>query len=103
MEESNNYDELAKTIKIEDITSYEYNQVILQRLKDNDPTLKSLHITGAGNDIDDIDYVTEDGVNGKDMGWLGYYIGQNTTLQELDLLDTIIDRSFYKELSRNIR
>ena len=87
-----NYAALASTIKIEDITSDEHNQTILQRLKDNDTSLDKLLICedvgmifGEGTTIDyyspDFDNVIEE------LGWLGYYIGQNTTLQKLYFYD----------------
>jgi len=78
------YAALANTIKIEDVTSDEHNQIILQRLKDNDTSLDKLWIyNNECNDIGDnsSDYYVPDHV--EELGWLGYYIGQNTNLQEL--------------------
>ena len=82
-----NYAALASTIKIEDITSDEHNQTILQRLKDNDTSLDKLLICedvgmifGEGTTID---YYAPDFDNVEELGWLGYYIGQNTNLNKL--------------------
>jgi len=36
-----------------------------------------------------------------DTGWLGYYISNNTNLQELQFYKPINDESFYKEISHN--
>jgi len=100
----NNYAALANAIKIEEITSCEQNRDILQRIKDNDSTLTELSI----NDIVynsayyNIVYIPR-GEN--DLGWLGYYIGQNTTLRKLsvDVLHGGRNNtdSFYRELSHN--
>lgn len=50
---------------------------------------------GTGND----EYFI---VDGEDIGWLGYYIGNNTTLHNLYFFHDIIDdEAFYKEISRN--
>ena len=54
-----NYDALACTVNIEDITSREINRNILRRLKDDDPSYI------VSNDDDD------------GMGWLGYFIGKS--------------------------
>jgi len=82
------YAALANTIKIEDITSDEHNQTILQRLKYNDTSLDKLWI--YNNECDDIgdsssDYYAPEDV--EELGWLGYYIGQNSNLQELYLYE----------------
>jgi Ran GTPase-activating protein (RanGAP) involved in mRNA processing and transport len=76
------YATLASTIKIEDITSKKQNQYILQ--------LRKLNM--------DYDYIPDDG---EDLGWLGYYIGQNTKLQDLKFYTAIDNESFYKEMSCN--
>jgi len=95
---STDYAALADTIKIEDITSNNINRDILHKLKNNDESFDSLNIVddegGEDNDYYPID--------GEDIGWLGYYIGQNTKLQELTYFyETINDESFYKEIYRN--
>ena len=92
------YAALANTIKIGDITSDEVNQSILHKLKNNDESLDSLHIVSVAGKNDDDKYVPIDGED--DMGWLGYFIGQNTKLQVLQVFETI-DNEFYKGMSCN--
>jgi len=91
------YAALADTIKIEDITSNNQNQSILHKLKDNDESFDSLHIVDDEADDDDEYYP----IDGEDIGWLGYYIGQNTKLKCLYFYETIDDESFYKETCHN--
>ena len=85
-----NYAALAGTMKIEDITSDKHNQTILQRLKDNDTSLDKLlicediEIFGEGTTSD---YYVPDFDNVEELGWLGYYIGQNSNLQKLHFYD----------------
>ena len=100
MEEYSKYAILASTINIEDITPNKENQITLQRLKDNDESLDSVHIMDERYDYHDFDnqYLY---FSGEDMGWLGYYIGQNTELEELHFVATIHVGSFYKEMSCN--
>jgi len=95
---------LVGTIKIEEITPNEQNQKILRCLKDNDPFLDTYSEVGKmwilnralGGDYRD--YVP----SGEDIGWLGYFLGQNSSLMELymcrgvDYTDT-----FYKGLRCN--
>ena len=76
-EYSNKYDALASTINIEDISSIEQNQDILRWLKENDPELDRLWICGEDQIDDELDFCP---TNGKELGWLGYFIGQNTTV-----------------------
>lgn len=38
----------------------------------------------------------------EELGWLGYYIGQNTKLKEINFCTTIDNESFYKEVSNNM-
>ena len=91
-----NYAALADTIKIEDITSYELNRQILHRLKNNDESFDNLYIISESSDDDE--YIP---IDGEDIGWLGYYIGQNTKLKCLYFFETIDNESFYKEISHN--
>ena len=80
-----NYAALADTIKIEDITSSYVNRNILQKLKNNDKTFDKMNICckfvnmGANS----YDYLPD---GGEDLGWLGYYIGQNTKLSKVTFL-----------------
>ena len=74
------YDAAASTIKIEDITTDEDNQNILRRLKGNDPDFDKLWVTSSRDD--EYDYCPG---GARDSGWLGYFIGKNTTLKEMYL------------------
>ena len=94
---STDYAALANTIKIEDITSNELNREILHKLKNNDKSFDKLYFIGEDSGDGD-DYIPDDG---EDLGWLGYFIGQNTKIQELSFYVTIDNESFYKEMSRN--
>jgi len=85
------YDAQADTIKIEDITTDDTNRVILHRIKRNsgdDDYNHVLHIQNHHDDYDKhcIDYVPE---GAKDMGWLGYFVGKNNHLKELELFNNI--------------
>ena len=85
------YDALAGTIKVDDITSNSTNQIILRKLKENDPDFTVLWVrdmrnTSQGNRSasvhDGNDYLPE---SNRDVGWLGYFISKNTILKELHL------------------
>ena len=97
-----NYDAFASTINIEGITSSKLNQEdILRRLKDNDPSLNRLRICGVNStDRESHNYIPD---VGEDMGWLGYYIGQHTSLRELYTNEShsIQNSSFSKGLRCN--
>jgi len=105
-----NYAALASTIKIEDITSDKHNQSILQRLRDNDTSLDKLWIYNKecddiGDSSDNDDYYAPDHV--EELGWLGYYIGQNTTLTRIYFYENRhsnmyeSERPFFEGLSCN--
>jgi len=51
--------------------------------------------------IDNQDYNDYIPDKDEDMGWLGYYISNNTHLQVLNFYITVVNESFYKEMSRN--
>ena len=93
---------ITSTRKIEDITSNERNQEILRRLKDNDPEFDHLWIAASGRH-NNIFCPT----NGEELGWLGYYIGKNTTLNKLFVsssLPPVCDagsEDFGREMGRN--
>jgi len=98
-----NYAAMADTIKIEDITSNEQNQMILRQLKENDPDLEVIYIFDESFDPDEAenthDYIH---INGDDIGWLGYYVGQSTNLHELHLCYGNDDfKNFYREMRSN--
>lgn len=97
MAEYNKYAALANTIKLEDITPNKQNQTILQKLINNDEYFDKFYIASqASGDPDD--YVPG---HGEDIGWLGYFIGNNTNLHKLAFYATINDESFHKETSCN--
>ena len=78
--EEYNYESLASTKLIEDITSDERNRNILRRIKENDVDMKDLNIyENCRIRINHRDYIP---YNGDDLGWLGYYIGRNNTLDQ---------------------
>ena len=95
----NEYDAKAAGVKLEEITSCKDNQNVLCRLKDNDPTfIKLTVVTGDGGN--DEYQPTND--NPNECGWLGYFIGENSELQELHLKElnhSIGD--FCRGISRN--
>jgi len=96
---STDYAALADTIKVEDITYNKINQTILNKLKDNDESFDELFIVDSLLGEDEDDYVPDDG---EDLGWLGYFIGQNTKLQLIAFQDITIDNeSFYSGLCLN--
>jgi len=98
MEGYSKYAALADTIKIEDITSDKQNQSILQRLKDNDERLNSVHITNSNPNPSYIDYYYIPEEEGEDIGWLGYFIGNNTKLQTLHLCGNWASHSHIRSL-----
>ena len=101
------YDAAARNIKI-DITSDPYNRSILRRLKENDTEFTELWVRnfrdifhGSSNKT----YCPEDA---RSLGWLGYYIGENTTLKELNFQSNPFQHfsnnaieAFCKEVNRN--
>ena len=80
MDEYNKYAALADTIKIEDITSNKRNQSLLKKLKDNNEDFNQMWICNEEQVCDHRDYVFD---SAEDLAWLGYYLGQNTSLEEL--------------------
>ena len=123
------YDAVADTIAVDDITSCNYNAEILRRLKDNDPNFTHVRICGdrrgSGVNSYHISYVLNlSPVQKKtkelctsmlehgsccfgdnciyahccadqypkreltcELGWLGYFIGKNTALQKLSVVN----------------
>ena len=105
------YDAQVGTIKIEDITTVDTNRSVLRRIQRNsDGDRKvNLYITShvyddeEGGDSITIDYIPE---GAKDMGWLGYFIGENNSLEKLCIseiegygIDTF--KSFFRGVSHN--
>src|SRR6056300_1569786 len=88
--DANYYEALAQTIDLEQITSDHHNATVLQRLRDNDPTVKRLRIQNYyyGNHAGCVLFVIREG---DYLGWLGYFIGKSETLQYLDMSEGAID------------
>ena len=81
--EGYDHDAAARTIKIEDITTDRVNREILRRLKENYSDFERLVVVcHFGLYRRDDDYCFK---SANEVKWLGYYIGKNTTLQELVL------------------
>eukprot|EP00984_Skeletonema_dohrnii_P009299 scaffold3549_cov110-Skeletonema_dohrnii-CCMP3373.AAC.1 len=80
------YDSHVWDVKLENITSDEYNAEILRKLRDNDPAFTMIFLTLQFDDEDDFVINDDD-----DMGWLGYFIGRNTKLQELYIIGDFLD------------
>ena len=80
------YDAAAAAAKIEDITTDATNREILRQLKENDPEFDNLVVCSTRDEDDyrdtDNEYCPQ---SAREMGWVGYYIGKNTTLKELHL------------------
>uniref|UniRef100_A0A7S2P416 Uncharacterized protein n=1 Tax=Skeletonema marinoi TaxID=267567 RepID=A0A7S2P416_9STRA len=79
-------DALARDINLEDITSSNNNAEVLQRLRDNDrrwgfqDTLFIEEAYDGNDDGDDMVFMISEG---DDLGWLGYFIGRNQSLDAL--------------------
>jgi len=103
---------LVGSMNVEDITPEEQNQKILLCLKDNvtlldyEPFDKLWIIDKDNTDGDRRDYIPDIGdgwgSDKEDIGWLGYFLGQNTSLTELYMCRGIdYTDTFYKGLSCN--
>ena len=89
--EGYDYDAAAGTIKIEDITRDETNREILRWLKENDPEFVELCVRSRRDDE-----------NARELGWIGYFIGENTTLKEITLCsDPFLGLPFYRGMNSN--
>ena len=75
--EGYDYDAAARTVEIEDITSDRRNREILRHLRENDPNFDELWLRGSSRG--GASMYCPGGAH--DLGWVGYYIGQNATLQ----------------------
>ena len=89
MAEYNKYAAQADTIKIEDITSDKRNQLILQRLKDNDPEFTILLYTNDINGHDDYENCYLPAV--VRLYWSEYKVTRIT-------IPPITNESFYTEM-----
>jgi hypothetical protein len=82
------FDAVARTIKIEDITADEVNREILRRLKENDPEFDWIvvsrnRVSRSRGDAADEFYYCPKGAD--EWRWLGYFIGKNAILEDLYL------------------
>ena len=91
------YEERARDVNLEDITSSEYNAFVLEMLRDDE--LKGMGILGEDFDWpDENDFVVREGDN---LGWLGYFIGNSERLESLWLSHLPGDDSFRQGLAQN--
>uniref|UniRef100_A0A7S2LFI3 Uncharacterized protein n=1 Tax=Skeletonema marinoi TaxID=267567 RepID=A0A7S2LFI3_9STRA len=72
------YDALATSVRLKDITSCSRNRAVLHRIKNSDPGLTCLYMLDEPEDEDE--FIVREG---DDLGWLGYFIGRNETLKSL--------------------
>ena len=92
------YEAHAKDVKLQDITSDEWNEDVLERVRDNDPDLKRFFIVTGERD-NDREYVVREGDH---LGWLGYFVGRNDTLRTLDIISKSQRISIYMHSSRDL-
>lgn len=68
----------AQDVKLDDITSSERNKSIIQKLRDGNSDFKdSLYILDEPMEDDDCEFIVQ---QSDDLGWLGYFIGENKRL-----------------------
>jgi Ran GTPase-activating protein (RanGAP) involved in mRNA processing and transport len=99
MGDNNYYEARARNVDLESITSSGDNALILEKLRDDNDSIKSLNILGVDDEWDDDghNYVVQEG---DDLGWLGYFIGQSTRLESLLILIPQLPR--YKSLGQGL-
>ena len=86
MDNFHGYDAQSGTIKMSNITSGEINTEILCRLKCNDQSFTSVYLCNEQDKWDDNqhdDLIDHCPKSARDMGWLGYFVGNNTHLTNL--------------------
>eukprot|EP00984_Skeletonema_dohrnii_P014128 scaffold5911_cov80-Skeletonema_dohrnii-CCMP3373.AAC.4 len=72
------YKEHAQDVKLEDITSSKRNKNIIQKLRDGNSDFKdSLYILDQPMEDDDCEFIVQ---RSDDLGWLGYFVGENKRL-----------------------
>ncbi|KAK1737723.1 leucine-rich repeat protein [Skeletonema marinoi] len=72
------YKEHAQDVKLDDITSSERNKSIMQKLRDGNSDFKdSLYILDEPMEDDDCEFIVQ---QSDDLGWLGYFVGENKRL-----------------------
>ena len=93
------YEAGAKDVKLEDITSDEYNADILERFRDDDPYFTYFFI--VSDHEDDYDFVVREGDH---LGWLGYFAGRSDKLRTLyieSIPENINLDAFFEGLGHN--
>ncbi len=87
----------ARDVNLEDVTSSEYNAVILEMLREDE--CRGIGILGDDYDwADENDFVVRDGDN---LGWLGYFIGKSKRLESLWISHLSGDKSLVQGLAQN--
>ena len=80
---NHHYHSQAASVKFKDITSSAVNRAILHRIKNNDPSLIRLCIDATDEDHDANVAALFQPRESDDLGWLGFFIGENMTLKSL--------------------
>ena len=83
------YNDQADSINVDDISSDRNNRIVLRRLQRNnanDYNNKSLWIQNNGHDDDGEDCSDYCPEGAYDMGWVGYFVGKNEHLRELQIM-----------------
>ena len=83
------YDALTDNIDVDDIAKNSNNRIVLRRLQRNNAndTNNALYLQNEHDEDwgeEDCDHYYPEGA--YDMGWLGYFVGQNEFLEELQLV-----------------
>ena len=78
VQDYNYYAAHATDVKLQGITSDEYNADIIARLRDDDPELKYFAIAAELDDIGD--FIVREGDH---LGWVGYFVGRSEKLDSL--------------------
>ena len=106
MTERPDYDALAQDINLDEITSCVSNAILLQKIRDNDPSWSQrvyiMHIDDDDEEGLDGDFVVREG---DDLGWLGYFIGRSEVIKYLDINNHFCpdgdDNYFFDGMSHN--
>lgn len=88
--DDNYYDDRLQDIKLEDITSSQQNEDILQQLQCGDPNLTKIHVDviREENESSSDDGITFDAnYEWDDLGFLGFFIGKSEHLKELSIFE----------------
>ena len=96
MDDYDYYEARARDVNLESITSSERNALVLEKLRDNDDSMKWMAIVDIDPDVHT--FVVQEG---DDLGWLGYFIGKSTVLESLSLHHLPGDKSFGQGLALN--